>query len=293
MAVSLAPVAHQQFFGANGAPLAGGFIFSYSAGTTTPLATFTDSTGSTPNPNPIVLDSGGFANIWLSSNIAYKFVVQNSASVTQWTVDNIIGGIVGVGPQKQIFTSSGTFTIPVAVVKCTVIGAGGAGGGANSTTSGGGGGAGGAGIKWFTGLTPSNTLTVTIGVAGTGVSNASGNAGTGSSVASGTQIITTISAGGGAGGAVANGSGGTTVTAIGTGGDLNLGGSPGNPSITSTQGGEGGVSIMGGGGAGGGANTAGVAAVGYGSGGGGAGGSVGNNAGGAGAAGLVIFEWVA
>jgi hypothetical protein len=292
MAVSLAPVAHQQFFAANGSPLAGGFIFTYSAGTTNPLATFTDSTGSTPNPNPIILDAGGFANIWLSSNIAYKFVVQNSASVTQWTVDNIIGGLVGVGPKQQIFTNGGTFTIPVGTVKVTVVGGGGAGGGGGGTAAvGSGGGAGGAAISWLSGLTPSNTLTVAVGTGGTGVSGASGGAGVASSVSSGTQTISTITANGGGGGIgntaglIHGGLGGTA-----TGGTLNFGGNPGgallSTAVTATAGGG---SIFGGGGLEGFPNSGAGAAPGAGGGGSAANPGTGSN----GATGIVIFEWTA
>ena len=86
----------------------------------------------------------------------------------------------------QVFTSSGTFTIPAKAVKVTVTGGGGTGG-SNGGKSCGGGGAGGTAIKWLSGLTVGSTLTVTVGSAG-------GN----STVASGTQTISTIT--GGAGG---------------------------------------------------------------------------------------------
>jgi len=48
-----------------------------------------DAGGVNLNSNPIILDSGGFANIWILSSQSYKFVVKNSFGVTQWTVDNI------------------------------------------------------------------------------------------------------------------------------------------------------------------------------------------------------------
>lgn len=80
---------------ANGAPLAGGLLYTYAAGTTTPLATYTDSTGSVANTNPVVLDSNGQANVWLTTGTAYKFVLENSLGQVQWTVDNITGGIQG------------------------------------------------------------------------------------------------------------------------------------------------------------------------------------------------------
>jgi len=297
MAVSLAPVAHQQFLAANGAPLAGGFVFTYAAGTSTPLATYTDSTGSTPNAQPIVLDAGGFANIWLSSNIAYKFVVQNSASVTQWTVDNILNTVfLGVSPQKQIFTTTGTFTVPAGVTqaKVTVVGAGGAGGGSTAAITGGGGASGSASIKWLSGLTTGSTLNVTVGIGGTGVSGAAGNAGTNSTVASGTQIISTITATGGAFGS-SNSFGAAGIGSTGSGGDLNFGGTSGFAATFITGGaiigGQGGSSIFGGGGQGNG-NATGLAGIAPGAGGGGSGGAA-TNTGGAGANGIVIFEWTA
>ena len=89
----LTPSAKQQFFSDAGVPLVGGKVFTYAAGTSTPLATFQDSTGLVSNTNPIILDSRGEANIWLSPSAAYKFVLKTSADVTIWTVDNINLGI--------------------------------------------------------------------------------------------------------------------------------------------------------------------------------------------------------
>ncbi len=85
---SLSPTPKLQFFDLNGAPLSGGLLYTYAAGTTTPLATYTDSTGNIANTNPIVLDSRGEANVWLSGAI-YKFALYTSVSVLIWTVDNI------------------------------------------------------------------------------------------------------------------------------------------------------------------------------------------------------------
>ena len=87
---SLSPTPKLQFFDLNGAPLSGGLLYTYAAGTTTPLASYTDSTGLIANTNPIVLDSRGEANVWLSGAI-YKFALYTSAGVLIWTVDNING----------------------------------------------------------------------------------------------------------------------------------------------------------------------------------------------------------
>ena len=50
---SLSPTPKLQFFDANGDPLVGGLLYTYEAGTTTPLVTHTDSTGVSANTNPI------------------------------------------------------------------------------------------------------------------------------------------------------------------------------------------------------------------------------------------------
>ena len=85
---SLAPTPKLQFFDANGAPLAGGLLYTYEAGSTTPLASYTDSTGVSANTNPIVLDSRGEANVWLE-NAIYKVALYSATNVLIWTVDNV------------------------------------------------------------------------------------------------------------------------------------------------------------------------------------------------------------
>lgn len=82
-----------QFFDANGDPLSGGKLYTYAAGTTTPLASYTTDTGSTPNPNPIILDAAGRIpnQVWLVQATPYKFILTSSTDVSIWTKDNIPG----------------------------------------------------------------------------------------------------------------------------------------------------------------------------------------------------------
>jgi len=80
-----------QFFDNNGNVLSGGKIYTYEAGTSTPLATYTSSTGNTAHTNPIVLDSAGRVpggEIWNALRL-YKFVLKTSAEVTLATYDNV------------------------------------------------------------------------------------------------------------------------------------------------------------------------------------------------------------
>jgi parallel beta-helix repeat protein len=85
---TLSPAPKLQFFDANGNPLVGGKLYSYAAGTTTPLATYTDAGGATANANPVILDSRGEASVWLG-DASYKLRLTSATDVDIWTVDNI------------------------------------------------------------------------------------------------------------------------------------------------------------------------------------------------------------
>lgn len=122
---SLVPMPKAQFFDNSGNPLNGGFVCTYAAGTTTPLVTYTDSTGGTANSVPVVLDSSGRANIWLGTS-PYKFAVYTAggsntcppggSSTLLYTVDNVYtpGGtfslssppaIGNIAPNTGVFTT--------------------------------------------------------------------------------------------------------------------------------------------------------------------------------------------
>jgi len=93
----LTPQPKMQFTTAAGVPLSGGKVYTYIAGTTTPQATFTDYTGSTPNTNPVILNSRGEANIWLGGAL-YKFKLTDANDVEIWTVDYISAPTSAVSP---------------------------------------------------------------------------------------------------------------------------------------------------------------------------------------------------
>jgi hypothetical protein len=79
-------------FDNNGVPLAGGKVFTYAAGTVTPIATWTDYTAGFQNPNPVVLNYRGEAPIYLLPNIAYKFLLTDASgnTIPGWPVDQIL-----------------------------------------------------------------------------------------------------------------------------------------------------------------------------------------------------------
>jgi hypothetical protein len=112
MAVNLSPVGNsQQFFDNNGVPLSGGLIYTYQAGSSTPLSTFTDINGTIANTNPIILNSSGRLDneVWLTYGYYHKFVLKTSVGTTLGTYDNLYG-IIGVAG-----ASTGT-TIPTGVI---------------------------------------------------------------------------------------------------------------------------------------------------------------------------------
>jgi hypothetical protein len=94
MAVNLSPIGNGiTFFGTTGLPLASGQIFTYQAGSSTPLTTYTDNSGLIPNTNPIILGTDGKipSELWLTEGYNYKFVVQDANSTIVKTYDNIYG----------------------------------------------------------------------------------------------------------------------------------------------------------------------------------------------------------
>jgi len=89
MAYSLSPWLKPRFFitGTN-RPLAGGLMYTYKAGTTDPATTYSDDSGTT-NTNPIVLDADGQCNLYLDDYVSYRFILKNSAGVTQFDRDRV------------------------------------------------------------------------------------------------------------------------------------------------------------------------------------------------------------
>jgi hypothetical protein len=121
MAVFLSPVGGvaAQFFTNTGAVLTGGKLYTYAAGTTTPLPSYTTNLGNVARTNPVVLDAAGRVpdggEIWITSAV-YKFVLTDSTDVLIATYDNITG-INALNYQVQNFTGDGTtvnFTVSFA-----------------------------------------------------------------------------------------------------------------------------------------------------------------------------------
>ena len=126
--VLLSPVGNgQQFFDNSGIPNAGGLIYTYQAGSSTLLTTYTTVNGTIANTNPIVLDAYGRtpSEIWMQTGFSYKFVIQTSAAVTLQTLDNLYpilqngSAAVSPVPTGSIFLWSGSLgSIPSGYVIC-------------------------------------------------------------------------------------------------------------------------------------------------------------------------------
>ena len=98
-----------QLFDDSGNVLTGGKIYTYEAGTTTPLASYTSSAGITLHSNPIILNAAGrvpTGEIWLDYSKLYKFIVRTSTDVLIATYDNV-GGSFNASPIIANFTGTG------------------------------------------------------------------------------------------------------------------------------------------------------------------------------------------
>lgn len=96
--VVLAPLPIFVSYTQSGTPNAFGCVFTYASGTTTPISSWTDSTGTTLNQNPVILSAGGTAQIWLQAGVNYTIKVKSAGGLhcasgsTQYTVNGVGGG---------------------------------------------------------------------------------------------------------------------------------------------------------------------------------------------------------
>lgn len=118
VSVAIAPQPFLRFTNATGSPLAGGFLYTYQAGTTTLQNTYVDSLGMIQNPDPIPLDATGAPSngsvqtmIWLG-NLAYKFCLYDANLVPQGCKDNLTG-YLGLLNLANTWTFQQTFSLPI------------------------------------------------------------------------------------------------------------------------------------------------------------------------------------
>ena len=90
---TLAPWWDETHFDNAGLPLAGGLVYAYLAGTSTPTPTYQDSDLLVPNTNPVVLNAAGRCTIYLA-NLSYKLILTTPSGGVIKTQDGV--GSVGL-----------------------------------------------------------------------------------------------------------------------------------------------------------------------------------------------------
>ena len=126
--VNLSPLFNgQTMFGPTGLPLAGGQLYCYQAGSSTPLNTYTTSSGNIANTNPVILGSDGKLpnELWLQYGYSYKFILEDANSNIVDTYDNIAGIITSIPTTSPavpsgciLIWSSSTGSIPSGFLLC-------------------------------------------------------------------------------------------------------------------------------------------------------------------------------
>lgn len=93
-----------QQFDSTGAPLNGGYLYTYAAGTTTPQSAYQDYSLTIPWPNPMVLDSAGRIPAFYLADGQIKIRLTDSAGVVQVQADNllVVGASAGTGTPPTV-----------------------------------------------------------------------------------------------------------------------------------------------------------------------------------------------
>jgi phage tail protein X len=92
---SLAPPPYQTVFNNSGDKVSNACVWTYAAGTSTPIATYSDNLG-TANTNPIRTDTAGRLTVYLTPGTGYKFVYELPCTppghgTVLRTADNVAG----------------------------------------------------------------------------------------------------------------------------------------------------------------------------------------------------------
>ena len=84
------PVLYHTFLDENGRPLVGGTLETYLAGSTIPVQTYTDVSGTVQHPQSISIPSDGTVRLFLDPALVYRFVIKRSSGATFKVVDNVV-----------------------------------------------------------------------------------------------------------------------------------------------------------------------------------------------------------
>ena len=100
MAEELKPIFHtpvMHFDDINGRPLVGGRLYSYKAGTNTPVNLYRNPQGTLLHENPVRLNMRGECVAYGKEGILYKLVLKDRFGATVWEVDNVSASGGGSG----------------------------------------------------------------------------------------------------------------------------------------------------------------------------------------------------
>lgn len=125
----LSPVFNDQTVDINGNPLVGAKVFTYAAGSSTKIATFTDAAGLNPQTNPIILNALGYPTlgpIWLTEGVQTKLVLAPATDTDPptspiRTIDNV-QGVNDSSTAVSQWTASGTTPTYVSASSFTLVG---------------------------------------------------------------------------------------------------------------------------------------------------------------------------
>lgn len=96
-----------QFFDSASEVYSGGKLHFYLTGTSTPANTYSDSTLTTANANPIVLDSAGRLpdDVFLDPSITYKVMLKDSSDVEVWSRDPVVDPAANVSAAFRVYNA--------------------------------------------------------------------------------------------------------------------------------------------------------------------------------------------
>lgn len=93
-----------------GTPLAGGKLYFYASGTSTPLATYSDAALTTPNANPVIANASGYWGAIFLQALDYKVLLKDANDVQIWSADPVSGSS-GSGQSNNVRTITTNTTI--------------------------------------------------------------------------------------------------------------------------------------------------------------------------------------
>jgi hypothetical protein len=90
---------------ANGVPVSGAKVYFYQPGTTTPRTTYSDDGLTVPASNPVIADSAGWFNTYLSSELPYDIVIKSADDSITYQERTVASNIAGAQPVDASLTA--------------------------------------------------------------------------------------------------------------------------------------------------------------------------------------------